>query len=361
MRLNRARIKNFKLLKDLEIEFSIDPDKPLTLIRAENGSGKTSLLAALRWGMYGYEGQARALGKVRLASAASPPGIPVEVEVELDFEQYDGEANKYVRYRIIRTVIETPQPDDRFEREAERLQMFRAEGTGWYSIGEGAQGIVSRFVPLRLANVFFTDGDDVQRFVSNRVGQRERQAAVHDAVKQLLGLEELDTVVKDLDELCKKLRGEIAQEVGGELKDIEQELALRRDSLEQRATVLAEEIETRGNIERYISDAERELRGMGDVGALDSLNQRIDGLERDIEDLNRRIIDTYAGARKEIFRGQQLSWDLMAPQLRRWWGEREARPPEDARPVGEAGPVGQARPRQTGPRQAGPVEITAVH
>ena len=40
MRLDSAHITNFKLLEDVEVRFSTDPDRPLTVIRAENGSGK---------------------------------------------------------------------------------------------------------------------------------------------------------------------------------------------------------------------------------------------------------------------------------------------------------------------------------
>ena len=56
MRLEGAYIKNFKLLEDVELLFSSDLRRPLTVIRAENGSGKTSILYALRWGMYGEKG-----------------------------------------------------------------------------------------------------------------------------------------------------------------------------------------------------------------------------------------------------------------------------------------------------------------
>ena len=49
MRLVRAHIRNFKLLEDVRLEFSTDAAHPLTVIRAENGSGKTSLLNAFLW------------------------------------------------------------------------------------------------------------------------------------------------------------------------------------------------------------------------------------------------------------------------------------------------------------------------
>ena len=55
MRFLRARFENFQLLRDLEIDFSTDPDKRLTVIRAENESGKSTIHRALQWGLYGDE------------------------------------------------------------------------------------------------------------------------------------------------------------------------------------------------------------------------------------------------------------------------------------------------------------------
>ena len=53
MKLIRAEFENFRLLRDLELEFSIDSVKKLTVIRAENGTGKTTILNALQWAIYG--------------------------------------------------------------------------------------------------------------------------------------------------------------------------------------------------------------------------------------------------------------------------------------------------------------------
>ena len=75
MRLESAHITNFKLLEDVTLQFSSELVRPLTIIRAENGSGKTSILYALRWGMYGEVG----IPPMRLTSAAKPPGQPVHV------------------------------------------------------------------------------------------------------------------------------------------------------------------------------------------------------------------------------------------------------------------------------------------
>ena len=45
MKLLRAEFENFRLLRDLEMEFSSDPNRNLTVIRAANESGENDTSA----------------------------------------------------------------------------------------------------------------------------------------------------------------------------------------------------------------------------------------------------------------------------------------------------------------------------
>src|SRR5882724_6511519 len=84
MRFRSAQIRNFKLLRDVTVGFGIDAERPLTVIRAENASGKTSMLNALRWALYGLGGLEDP--NVRLSPADWPDKTPCEVAVQIDFE-----------------------------------------------------------------------------------------------------------------------------------------------------------------------------------------------------------------------------------------------------------------------------------
>ena len=54
MKIEYMRIENWRSFYGVnEISFSTDPEKNVTLVRAENGVGKTSLLAALNWCLFG--------------------------------------------------------------------------------------------------------------------------------------------------------------------------------------------------------------------------------------------------------------------------------------------------------------------
>jgi len=73
--------------------------------------------------------------------------------------------------------------------------------------------------------VFFTNGDDVQRFISGHVSSRERQGLVHESIRRLLGLDALRTAKGDLESVHKRLRGEAAKKGGSDTSKLEEELA----------------------------------------------------------------------------------------------------------------------------------------
>ena len=55
MKIVSAKFQNFRLLRDLRLDFSTNDAKKLTVIRASNESGKTTLLNALQWALYGED------------------------------------------------------------------------------------------------------------------------------------------------------------------------------------------------------------------------------------------------------------------------------------------------------------------
>ena len=55
MKLLSAQFTNFTLLKDVLINFSTDKKHNLTVIRGANDSGKTTILTAMQWCLFGAE------------------------------------------------------------------------------------------------------------------------------------------------------------------------------------------------------------------------------------------------------------------------------------------------------------------
>ena len=55
MKLEKISIKNYRQYRDVEIEFDINPSRNFTVIKGNNGTGKTTLLNAFTWCLYGKE------------------------------------------------------------------------------------------------------------------------------------------------------------------------------------------------------------------------------------------------------------------------------------------------------------------
>ena len=86
--LRRIEIRNFACFDHIVIAPSVDPEQPLTVVRAENGSGKTTFLRAVRWGMYGEKGLPGA-NKRRFSIHPAdwrPDDEGIVTKVEIEFE-----------------------------------------------------------------------------------------------------------------------------------------------------------------------------------------------------------------------------------------------------------------------------------
>ncbi|WP_327375807.1 AAA family ATPase [Streptomyces sp. NBC_01216] len=304
---------NFKLLQDVRIDLSVDPQRPLTAIRAENGSGKTSLLYAILWGLYGVSGLRTVTGaqKIRLTSTASPVGIPVTVEVSLEFEVEDDGGP--ARYRLQRTVNETPAEGDEVERGNETVRLSRLTEAGGEPEALPDRWIAQR-LPERLADVFFTNGDDVQRFISGRQHAHERQEKVHLAIESLLGIGMLRQAVNDSDAVYQIYEKRAAKDAGSKVEA----LANQRDVLKKKTDDLSAKIEKissrQKNMEGTQAQARRELEAIKGIGDLDALNLQIGDLEHDCAALESRKNECLHEM-SLLLRSEVTSWSLMSESL----------------------------------------------
>ena len=139
--LQRAMFKNFRALRDIEITFSVDPEKHLTVIRAENGTGKTSMLYALTWGLFGDRGLpvgVRERARYRLHPIdwdVNNDGADVEISVEIHFSMEDEDGTGNRNFRVIRTGKETVEADGFIPHRSE-VRAYRETTAGWHEIND---------------------------------------------------------------------------------------------------------------------------------------------------------------------------------------------------------------------------------
>ena len=219
MKLISARFKNFRLLKDLSLDFSRDINKPLTVIRAANESGKTTTETALIWGFYGSKTLPNKGARFPIyPSDAILNGIKkVEISVEIDFETDQivslGKGKQEIQtiqYRLLRTCTEYPSSDANVKREAELVQLYEVTNQGVKRVlDSNVKSIIENSIPEALKDVYFTDGDSAMSFIEAAASQGVKRKRVQDAVEALLGLQILETTIKHLDAAAKKFGSKI--------------------------------------------------------------------------------------------------------------------------------------------------------
>lgn len=313
MHLARAYIENFKLLEDIKLEFSTDAAKPLTVIRAENGSGKTSLLYALLWAFYGMAGLPELARGLRLTSSAKPAGIPVDVSVTVEFEHTD-DNGEVTRYRLVRSVVETPGTGDKVDRRREGPpRLLRITKAGEEDI-QGAEALIAKLIPPHLRDVFFTNGDDVQTFISGRVSSQQRQDKVHKSIKLLLGLDAMRCAADDLDYVFRRLRGDAAKSGGSDTSTLESALEETDAELTKKRGEAQKITERLDNMTEQKAMWDRELTGLRGIGDLDELNNRIEKAEG-AAGAQEHARHAALVRMRDAAKSEACSWELMGEYL----------------------------------------------
>ncbi len=320
MKILRARFQNFRLLRDVEIDFSTDPDRPLTVIRAENESGKTTLLVGLQWGLYGdYALPGRAsefrLHPINWEESSEQAIISVEIDLELSRSRSTRQGSTIYHtevYRITRTAQETVNGTD-WQRDTSSLSLHHRTEKGWDEV-HYPDRVISDEIPEELREVFFTDGDRALTFIeaADTSSKRDR---VKNSIRSLLGLDIIEAALNHVKATSRKVNAE-AKSVGANesVEEVATELENAESEIEGHGKIIEESRFAADSIELEIRDLEKELS-----------NALIKGNRVDLERRRSRNNEGYkrANAAKktaveshsELFRSMAFSRDLIGKPL----------------------------------------------
>ena len=311
LKLVHAHISNFKLLEDVELEFSTDPARPLTALRAENGSGKTSLLQALRWGIWGSEAIP---SYTRLTSSEKPANIPVNVQVTLEFQESDPHSSETAHYRLITTCQETPGENNSHYRGEPNRMLYRLTPEGAEPV-QGVDGQIHAMFPFNLSNIFFTDGDAVQNFISN-TGQSDlvRQDRVHQAIREVLGLPAVEKANTLLTSAVDKYRRAARNTGSVDLRSSNDQMDRTNQDLKNKENQMTEVDKNLRIQDDYIREDERELGQIKGIGDLDEIQERIHNTNTEIQALEQDEKDI-RNAMRELLESEELAIHYLKARL----------------------------------------------
>ena len=327
LKLRRIEIDNFVCFDNVVIEPSTDPERPLTVLRAENGSGKTTFLRALRWGMYGEKGLPGNSTRFSLHPAWWRPndgGIKTKVLIEFETDGSTRHTEETpptttTVYQLVRSVTTIGKPaarDDEpdFRRINEKTQLMVKEGDGtWTPHTAGVDVVVEQLLPWGLRDFFVMDADEATDFVGgseNKVMQRKdiidkTTAAVH----SLLGIDVFEEAAKRVAAIARAFGAQATKAIGdADLNALQDEL----DQIISEKAKLTEKISDQRTQKTELEDRLRQRRDdleteLKDIGAAKELRPRL------VE--NRRRYSLASKQRKNtlsLLAGELESTDLLA-------------------------------------------------
>ena len=253
MKIIRAEFTNFRLLRNLILEFSTDPIKKLTVIRAENESGKTTILNGLQWALYGDDALPGGRRNYRLHPidwiGSDNERVPIAVEVDFETTSVrrtrsrENIATKR-EYRLLRATYDVLQGDG-WDPGPGSVQLFEITSSGHRPI-DPPEARIQDELPRELREIFFTDGDRALSFIEADVSASTKQARVRGAIQSLLGLD----VIEDTQKRVKR----VASDVNKQARKISSNV-----DLTETVDLLAKRQNEAADLEEKIMDAEEQF------------------------------------------------------------------------------------------------------
>lgn len=290
IRLREAHFCNFRLLRDVTLPFSIDPVRRLTVIRADNESGKTTALRGLAWALFGESALPAGGTSFRLhpidvhVDRVTTIDISVEVIFDLVTGVPMGGVPEVETYRLSRATSEEVTPGaDQFKRLPTTLEIVKLTADGERPISNPT-AFLDAHIPAALRDVFFTDGDRALTFIEASASASTKRQRVEKAIRSLLGLDILEAAIKHLDQVASDLSIEGAKiaaagrgndgikEHLADLQSRQSQLLTERDTSAATVSATDEELrETRKQVELAIArggaDRETLIRRKSEIEA----------------------------------------------------------------------------------------------
>ena len=320
MKLIRAEFENYRLLRQLDLEFSTDKTRKLTVIRAENESGKTTILNGLQWALYGDDALPEKGRGYRLHpidwDASEGKRVPISVLVDFEITKQQRSRRGIIetkeQYRIIRSVYEILDG----VRKDQTVNLFHLTDKGGVPI-EPPEVWIRDELPSELKEVFFTDGDRALSFIEATVNLRIKRERVEKAIESLLGLGVIENALKHVRKTASEVNKEVKR-IGSD-EQLTQ-IAADVEQIEKDSEDLEEKIKDSKSQFAALEEKRAEIQNLIDSSLSKGNQEELKLNIRETEAQLKRIDNQRAAASKEhtnFFAGLPLTRDILAPTLKK--------------------------------------------
>jgi len=308
MRIKNVKLKNYRQFKDIEISFDKGSDIDLHICIGVMGTGKTNLLNAINWCLYNDEPylsrksqQLPLLNLNRIAEAkqGEDKKVAVEVQAEAEEENYI----IFTREAIFRVYGQGENP--KLQETNFEVKVSDERGNVKILKNEEAESYVERFVPRKVREFFFFDGERLDKYFREATGENIRHV-----ISVISQIDLLDRVYHKIE----IIRGETRKEAGKvnpRINEIREDLERKENNLKEVDRQIEEFNRQIKIAKEKIEEYQEKLRDLPDT----------EKLEKDREELEQKRKEKMEILKEKIKERQDLLFEyskiiMLSPALK---------------------------------------------
>lgn len=290
IQFTELELTNFAIYPRAQFAFSVDPKRPLTVIRGENESGKTTLMRAFLWALFGGE----ALQGAQVAKFLRPAWVPnneaIATKVKLSFRKTNKDGLS-VSFNLVRSLTTVDASSAHVA--GEHVTLARQEPDGSFRpLTEAALDTLHAIIRPEMKDFYFMDGEKAMDFVGGAEGNHSDQLMrrmIGKSIRALLSLDELRRAAERVDKQKNEYFKEIAAATKGsagvnlslELKRVEAAIDGLKGELPKIKVLFEAAAETHRQADEKFSDR---------IEKMESSNKKAGELKRHRDDRDRLIL-----------------------------------------------------------------------
>lgn len=293
MRFNSIKIKNYRQYKDVYFDFEKTNINDIHIIIASNGVGKTNILNAINWCLYGDEPHTSGVDSdtnldklpicnIQAAEEAKEKGKNTcEVEIKIVASE-----NEEV-FTISRTIevdvfVYNQKGRDKFEVVKKNIN-----GETKFLNEEESIEEVNKFLPKKIREYFYFDGEKLLHYFDS-----ERNKHIKDSIKEISQVTIIDRVEKHLNDTIKKFNDNV-NELSPNLEKKYRAVQEEREKIENEKLQLEKLNEEISIAKKRIKEIDKSISGVESVvddnNKYNENNKRIKELEENLKDIKDKL------------------------------------------------------------------------
>lgn len=299
MKIKSIKLVNFRQFANLFLDFSTEKERNVSVVLAENSTGKTTLMQSIKWCLYGEEetkldNLSQLLNFDTLKnSIEDTEDVIVELKILANDTEYiikRSQTNHVPSNKKANEIISITYKNN----EGETIKLEDNIRTGEKDLKK-INRIINGIMTKEMSNYFLFDGERIDNLGKNN---RKSSEDIKEAINAINNFNIIDNSLATLYKIQNGYRRRISDESNDkQLQTINQEMDLLTEEIQTLENEEDELESERTNATQRVSELDEELRHFDEVSSLteerEQLEKNIDKNQNNNENLEKNILNLY--------------------------------------------------------------------